>query len=130
MKIVMLLMVFAMACVSASSGGGGGGEDCLTDQCICPANDACTHSCEPGATQCHVQGNSEPVDVTCADNLECHVECSASAACQVDCGGSAECHVTCPPSGCTVTNCIGAGCVVSCGFTGEATYSGGIATCP
>lgn len=126
-----LVMMFAIACVTnngpldPSSGTCVGGNDC-----VCPNNEDCTHTCTPDAAECHVQGTGSPVDVTCNANAECHVECHDSPTCDVACGGSAECHVTCPPTGCRVTDCIGSACVVSCGATGVASRNGSTATCP
>jgi hypothetical protein len=106
-------------------------ETCLGgNNCVCPGDNACNHTCSTGAPECHVQGNTGPVDVTCDHNAECHVECNVASSCEVDCGGSGDCHVTCPETGCTVTNCVGPDCVVSCGSTGEATLNGTTATCP
>lgn len=126
MKILLgLMMMFAVACATNT-----GGDACVGDHCVCVAGEDCTHACTPGAPECHVQGASSPVDVTCNSNAECHVECSSAASCDVDCGGSAECHVTCPATGCNVTKCIGEQCVVTCGALGVATRSGTTATCP
>jgi len=105
-------------------------ETCLGDNnCICPGAGFCGHTCDEGATECHVQGNQGPVDVVCDENVECHVECTAASSCEVDCGGSAQCHVSCPDGNCEVTNCVG-DCVVSCGSDDDATITGTTATCP
>jgi hypothetical protein len=105
-------------------------ETCIGgNNCVCPGPQACGHTCDEGAIECHVQGADGPVDVVCNDNVECHVECSDAASCAVDCGGSAQCHVTCPGDNCEVTNCVG-DCVVSCGNAGDATRTGTTATCP
>lgn len=134
-----LATLLAAACGQVDGGGGlpgtGGpglpGDDCLSDNCVCPQGEGCTHTCADGNEQCHVQGAfGQSTQVTCDQNLECHVQCAASSSCRVECGGSAECHVTCPASGCTVTGCVGPECVVSCGAGGAATRSGSTATCP
>ena len=105
--------------------------DCRSDDCVCPSNQSCEHTCADGSATCHVQGTpGEAVDVKCRNNGDCHVECANSPTCKVDCGGSADCHVTCPASGCTVNNCVGTDCQVTCGLVGAATHSGSTATCP
>ena len=135
MKILLGLLATVtltfVGCITNTTGTNDpGNETCVGgNNCVCPSNIGCDHTCSSGAAECHVQGGSAPVDVECNNNLECHVECAAATSCNVDCGGSAECHVTCPPSGCTVTDCVGSACVVSCGF-GSATRSGSTATCP
>jgi len=156
MKLVLasLTMLFAIACTTNTTspgddsppppppqGDGGNppppppppGETaiCSNDECVCPTGETCSHTCANLPHECHVQGGSDPVDITCNNNLDCHVECSISSSCMVDCGGSASCHVTCPATGCTVTNCdVGNDCVVSCGGAGEASHNGSTATCP
>lgn len=138
--ILAFASVFSLAACTASTnpptgpgpGPGPGPNNAIVcgtpDHCVCTGD--CAHSCEEGAAECHVQNSgSGDVQITCDENAECHVECSGAASCEVDCGGSLECHVTCPATGCSVTQCTGPGCVVACGTTGEATYSGGTATC-
>src|SRR5262245_41115379 len=127
MKLILasLIAVLAVACGTTSTTGDDGtnppppppgdgsnnppppGETalCNNDQCLCPSGTTCSHTCASGPHECHVQGGSDPVDITCNNNLDCHVECSISSSCMVDCGGSTSCHVTCPATGCTVTNC-------------------------
>lgn len=105
-------------------------DACSGDHCVCTGSDGCDHTCASGAPECHIQGNSGPVDVTCQNNGQCHVECSGASSCAVDCGNSGDCHVTCPASGCTVTKCVGSACAVTCGLTGIATRNGTTATCP
>jgi hypothetical protein len=140
--LATVLTVLTSACGQIVDDGGNGlpgrplpppagGDDCVSDQCVCPPGEACSHACEPGNAECHVSGaTGQATQVTCDENLECHVECATSASCRVECGGSAECHVTCPASGCTVTGCVGPECVVSCGAFGAATRSGTTAMCP
>lgn len=123
----MKLIVFALLVLGALAGCES--ETCEGDHCVCPSGDDCAHLCDDGAAECHVQGApGQPVDVTCSNNAECHVECNQSPSCRVDCGGSDDCDVTCPASGCTVTNCVD--CDVTCGFAGFATKNGTTATCP
>ena len=111
MKLILAsMMVFTIAC--GTTGGGGddtqppppppgndGGENpppppppgettiCNNDQCVCPNGQTCSHTCAAGLHECHVQGGSDPVDITCNNNLDCHVECSITSSCMVDCGG-------------------------------------------
>ena len=129
MKILFSLMLL---CSATILGGGCMTTDdtCSGDRCVCSGNDDCGHTCANGAAECHIQGGSGPVDVTCQNNGSCHVECTAASSCEVECGGSSDCHVTCPPSGCTVTGCVGAACVVACGLGTAASRSGTTATCP
>lgn len=138
-----LITMFALGCVSSTGGPNDPPNDpndppndppktetCLGgNNCVCPQIGECNHTCSEGAIECHVQGANAPVDVTCNENVECHVECSAASSCDVECGGSSQCHVTCPESGCTVTNCVG-DCEVSCGLNGAATITGTTARCP
>jgi hypothetical protein len=145
MKLILILLATCSltlaACVidndpdptgpSGPSGPAPGGEDCpLTQNCFCPPDQSCAHTCTPGAFECHVQGSiGFPTNVQCTDNAECHVQCAQASSCTVDCGGSDQCHVTCPPTGCTVTNCVG-DCEVTCGLVNVATHVGSTATCP
>ncbi len=130
MKILVSLLVTCSVALGFTACATDGGADCQGDHCVCTTADSCDHDCANGAASCHIQGSTGPVDVTCSNNAECHVECGSAAGCNVDCGGSAECHVTCPATGCTVTDCVGADCVVSCGLGGVASRSGTTATCP
>jgi hypothetical protein len=127
MKLISVLLLIGLAFTACSAP-----DECVGDNCVCPATGGCDYDCSPGNTECHIQSGSGPLSVQCADNEECHVECATSASCNVDCGNSTECHVTCPATGCTVTDCVGAGCVVSCGLgvPTAATRSGSTATCP
>jgi len=122
----LILALFATLVIGCS--GGASDAVCNGDNCICTGD--CAHTCQDGAPNCHVQGDSgKSVDVSCKNNVECHVECSQASSCDVDCGGSTECHVTCPDTGCQVTSCTG-DCIVTCGIDGTATMSGTTATCP
>jgi hypothetical protein len=109
---------------------GPGPETCIGgNNCVCPGAQDCNHTCSAGAVECHVQGQSGPVDVACNNNVECHIACTGAPSCEVECGGSAECHVSCPDNNCTVTNCVN-DCRVTCGANGAATMTGTTASCP
>jgi hypothetical protein len=126
MKIIFVSFTALLIACSTETGG----DFCVDDHCVCPSDTACVHTCADGAPECHVQGMSPEVDITCDHNGECHVECSQAASCEVECGDSAECEVTCPAGGCTVTGCDpDNGCTVACGG-GIATHTGTTATCP
>lgn len=129
MKTFISLMLLCSATI-AGVGCMTTDDACSGDHCVCSGTDACDHTCANGGADCHIQGSSGPVDVTCQNNASCHVECSGASSCEVACGGSADCHVTCPATGCTVTACVGAACVVSCGLGLPATRTGTTATCP
>lgn len=124
LSLILLCSAFAALPACATD------DACAGDNCVCTGDDGCDHTCANGGSECHIQGSSGPVDVTCQNNATCHVECSGASSCEVACGGSGDCHVTCPPSGCTVTGCIGEACAVTCGLTGVATRTGTTATCP
>lgn len=125
MKLAILTFASLISLLAACDDG----SACSGDNCVCPADEGCVHECTSGATECHIQGApGQPVDVTCANNAECHVECSQATSCAVDCGGSTDCNVTCPATGCTVTSCVD--CDVTCGIAGIATHTGTTATCP
>ena len=115
------------------SGGGGSGtsdKDCLSDNCVCPANESCEHTCEVGAPECHVRTTApQPVDVKCRENADCRVQCEEASTCRVDCGDSASCQVTCPEAGCVVTSCVAPDCLVTCGPSDPASDSGASARC-
>ena len=115
---------------ATDSGSGSSDTFCIVNECSCPADVTCSHTCAPGSS-CHVKAMSgDHVHVTCTATDLCEVESVLSASCQVDCAGRTDCQVTCPGHDCTVTNVPPTDPNVTCGGIGPATRVGTTATCP
>ena len=132
MTKLIVIAVVLLGCGAEQEGGNSGptgDKDCLSDTCVCPADEACEHTCAAGAPECHVRtAVRQPVDVKCRENADCRVQCEEASSCRVDCGDSAACQVTCPATGCLVTSCTAPDCLVTCGGT-PAEYAGSSARC-
>jgi hypothetical protein len=119
---------------SPTDGGNtGSGQDdsaCTDNNCLCPANETCVHTCEPGSACQMKAGTDSIVAVTCNGVEACQVECSAAESCQVDCAGRDDCQVTCPPDNCVVSNIPVTDPNVLCAAIGPGNRNGTTVTCP